>query len=183
MNHQLKNYICSFCNKKYETKWEPKNRSFRFCSKSCANKFNPRRKLEGICKTCKNPCHGHRSYCSVKCYQTSRPKRSEEYKKLEMKRLVRSTHQRLKQKAIDYKGGKCQECEYNKCNAALTFHHINPEEKSFTISGKSISWERIKVEIDKCLLLCFNCHAELHSKMVQPKGLEPMKSFDASLKG
>ena len=68
----------------------------------------------------------------------------------------------LKRRAIEYKGGKCVICGYNKCEAALTFHHINPQEKDFTISNKT-TWEGIVLELDKCDLLCTNCHAEVHA--------------------
>lgn len=70
---------------------------------------------------------------------------------------------KLKRKAIEYKGGKCQKCGYDKCDNALEFHHVNPEEKEFQITGTNISWEKIKIELDKCILLCANCHREKHA--------------------
>ena len=67
----------------------------------------------------------------------------------------------LKLKAIQYKGGKCEICGYNKCPTSLEFHHVNPKLKEFSISvPHSRSWEKIKNEIDKCQLLCSNCHKE-----------------------
>ena len=72
---------------------------------------------------------------------------------------------KLKQKAIAYKGGKCQICGYDKCTDALDFHHRNPEEKEFLISCKfNMSWDNIKRELDKCDMICANCHREIHSK-------------------
>lgn len=72
----------------------------------------------------------------------------------------------LKLKAIEYKGGKCQGegCGYSKCVDALEFHHLDPKEKDFSISNTGVtrSWDKIKIEIDKCLLLCANCHREAH---------------------
>lgn len=68
----------------------------------------------------------------------------------------------IKIKAVEYKGGKCQECGYNKCVGAMDFHHLDPQEKDFTISGNAGKWENIKRELDKCVLLCKNCHAERH---------------------
>lgn len=66
-------------------------------------------------------------------------------------------------KAVHYKGGKCSICSYNKCITALEFHHIDPTTKLFGISdGCTRSWEVIKVELDKCILVCANCHRELH---------------------
>ena len=74
--------------------------------------------------------------------------------------------QRTKLKGIAYLGGHCQHCGYNRCMGALQFHHKDPKEKEFSISGRSLSWDRIKAELDKCLLLCSNCHAEIHYKEI-----------------
>lgn len=68
---------------------------------------------------------------------------------------------------IEYKGGKCEICGYNKCNRALQFHHRNPTEKDFTISGRSLSFERLKNEVDKCVLVCSNCHSEIHDGIIK----------------
>ena len=74
-------------------------------------------------------------------------------------------------KRSEYKlqaGGKCQICGYNKCLEALHFHHKTPSEKNFSISEaiwgvkKKISDKEIKKEIQKCILLCANCHYEMH---------------------
>jgi hypothetical protein len=72
---------------------------------------------------------------------------------------------KVKLKAIEYKGGRCEICGYDKCAGAFDFHHKDPNEKDFAIShnGHSRSWERVKKEIDKCMLLCANCHREIHS--------------------
>lgn len=73
----------------------------------------------------------------------------------------------LKHKLIEYKGGKCQKCGYNKCEGALQFHHRDPKEKEFQISQVNLnettfSLNKILEEVDKCDLLCSNCHAEIH---------------------
>lgn len=71
-----------------------------------------------------------------------------------------------KVKAIEYKGGRCELCGYKKCPRALCFHHRNPSEKDFIISGNhSRKWEVIRKELDKCVLLCHNCHMETHDKI------------------
>ena len=71
--------------------------------------------------------------------------------------------------AIDYKGGKCVFCGYDKCIQSLELHHFNSTEKDFGISDKGYtrSWERVKKEIDKCILICANCHRELHAGIKQ----------------
>lgn len=74
----------------------------------------------------------------------------------------------IKKALIEYKGGKCERCGYNKCMRALEFHHLNPSEKDFGISKnlcKSI--EKQKAEVDKCILLCSNCHAEVHQELYE----------------
>jgi hypothetical protein len=70
----------------------------------------------------------------------------------------------LKQKAIDYLGGKCTSCGYNKYYGALEFHHVDPNTKDTVWNHlKKRSWDRIIVELDKCQLLCSNCHKEIHA--------------------
>ncbi len=69
---------------------------------------------------------------------------------------------KVKKKLVEYKGGKCEICDYNKCIGALEFHHKNPNEKDFTIGGKSWSFDKLKKEVDKCILVCSNCHKEIH---------------------
>jgi len=80
---------------------------------------------------------------------------------------VQRRRDKLKELAVEYKGSKCSNCGYDKCHAALEFHHIDPNEKDFGISteGFTRSFEKLKVELDKCILLCANCHRELHDKL------------------
>lgn len=70
----------------------------------------------------------------------------------------------LKKKAVEYKGGKCEICGYNKCIDALEFHHLDPTEKEYGIGGdgSTKSFERLKKELDKCICVCANCHREIH---------------------
>ena len=72
---------------------------------------------------------------------------------------------RNKAKMIAYKGGKCERCGYNRCNDVLCFHHKDPSIKELTLVGGVKSWDRTKAEIDKCMLLCSNCHMEEHEKL------------------
>jgi 5-methylcytosine-specific restriction endonuclease McrA len=81
--------------------------------------------------------------------------------------LIKAVAKRRKEirlKAIEYAGGKCARCGYNKYPEVLEFHHLNPKEKDFSISekGYSRSWDKVKLEIEKCLLICANCHRETH---------------------
>ncbi len=84
---------------------------------------------------------------------------------------VHKRRHKLKDMAIEYKGGKCEKCGYDKCKTALDFHHLDPTEKEFTISSANRSWESIKEELDKCIIVCANCHREIHFELEQTKTL------------
>ena len=69
-----------------------------------------------------------------------------------------------KWKALQYKGGKCQTCGEDR-PATLCFHHRDPSQKELKLDGRSFAnrkWELIKEEVDKCDILCHNCHNMLH---------------------
>lgn len=97
-----------------------------------------------------NPYRGHDPiYCSTKCKN---------------KQAVDVLRTKRKQGAVEYLGGKCIRCGYDKCLHALHFHHKDPETKEFAFStGLTSAWEKVKAELDKCELLCANCHAEHHA--------------------
>ena len=86
-----------------------------------------------------------------------------------LQEAVKRRRIKLRKMAREYKGNKCIICGYNKCPRALSFHHRNPKIKSFGISAQGLtrSWEKIKAEIDKCVLLCSNCHMEVHDGITQ----------------
>ena len=74
----------------------------------------------------------------------------------------------IKEMLIVYKGGKCERCGYNKCNRALEFHHLDPLQKDFGISKHiNRNIDDLKAEVDKCILLCSNCHAEVHQELYE----------------
>lgn len=81
---------------------------------------------------------------------------------------VKRKREKIKLDLINYKGGKCEICGYNKCLSALEFHHINSNEKDFGISEKGYtrSLEKNKEEVDKCILVCANCHREIHENLI-----------------
>jgi hypothetical protein len=79
------------------------------------------------------------------------------------KERVTEIQRNLKIQAVEYKGGECYLCGYSSCVAAMDFHHINPREKDFNIStlkGVSLN-DRVRKELDKCVLLCSRCHREV----------------------
>jgi hypothetical protein len=84
---------------------------------------------------------------------------------------VKTRRQQIKQKAVEYKGNKCELCGYSKCIVALEFHHRNPKKKEFSLSTNRMyhAWATVKKELDKCILVCSNCHRELHYKEANGK--------------
>lgn len=81
------------------------------------------------------------------------------------KRTAQTQKDKVKQIKTDY-GGKCVKCGYNKCLDALEFHHIDPTEKEFHLGDKrGFSIDKLKKELDKCILVCRNCHTEIHYEM------------------
>jgi transposase len=76
---------------------------------------------------------------------------------------VSDWRRRIKRTLVREAGGRCHVCGYDRRSAALQFHHVNPAEKSFSLShdGVARSLARNREEAAKCLLLCANCHAEV----------------------
>ena len=74
----------------------------------------------------------------------------------------------MKKKLVGFKGGVCQICGYSRCLIALDFHHIDESTKEFELSQRDLtrSWEKIIDEAEKCLLVCANCHREIHAGIV-----------------
>lgn len=73
-----------------------------------------------------------------------------------------------KQRIIASMGGQCCCCGYNRCDAALELHHLNPAEKEMSIAELRASpraWATICAELRKCVLVCSICHREAHHGM------------------
>ena len=87
----------------------------------------------------------------------------------ELIRAVAKRRRKVKTLAIEYKGGKCQICGYSKFQGALDLHHINGKDKKFGIADKGYtrSWEKVREELDKCVLVCANCHREIEGGITQ----------------
>jgi len=85
-------------------------------------------------------------------------------------KAVAKRRKKIRLMAIDYLGSKCLFCGYNRCSAALDFHHLDEKEKKFGLSQKGItrSWKKTKEELEKCILVCANCHREIHAGILQP---------------
>lgn len=74
---------------------------------------------------------------------------------------------KIKRKAVDFSGGRCLKC--NACIECLTFHHLDPKQKETKIgSGNTRSWEHVRIELLKTILLCCRCHTEHHAGLWMP---------------
>lgn len=88
----------------------------------------------------------------------------------------------MKNRIVIAMGGKCCVCGYNKCNKSLALHHINPSEKEFSlgaIRACPVKWETIVQELKKCILVCHNCHGEIHAGVLEIA--DNAKSYDENL--
>jgi hypothetical protein len=114
------------------------------------------------CEVCDTHLIGkQQKFCSKQCKMTTC------YKSINLNLKKRRKERR--DSIIELKGGKCIRCGYSKCNDALHFHHREPELKKFELSRTEIlnhTFDIILEEVNKCDLLCANCHAELHSSVV-----------------
>ena len=95
--------------------------------------------------------------------------------------LIRAVHKRrrkIRMMAVTYKGSECEACGYDRCIEALEFHHTDPTKKDFSISSKGYtrSWKKVQDELDKCMMLCANCHREAHAKLAALRGNLEMTS-------
>ena len=119
--------------------------------------------MKKICEIC-NQKFETNSKSRLYCYECSgESTRMDIESRKHQKTILRRS---MKKQAIKILGGKCSVCGYDKCIDALEFHHKNPKEKDFKIgSGNTMSWKECKNEAEKCVLLCSNCHKEIHSKL------------------
>ena len=95
--------------------------------------------------------------------------------------LIRAVHARrkkIRRMSVEYKGGKCEVCNYDRCIDALEFHHDDLSKKDFGISDKGYtrSWKRVMEELDKCIMVCANCHPELHAQLAASNSNVRVKS-------
>lgn len=135
--------------------------------------------IKRVCKDCgkRKLCRWQHSFTQTgipeyrakceECFLVSLCKWTKKNRKILNKRKVKRARI-TKQKCVEYLGGKCKKCGYNKSLYSLTFHHKNPKKKVSTVAVmiQNLSFKNPKLikELNKCILLCFNCHMELGGK-------------------
>lgn len=112
------------------------------------------------CQICEKELVGNqKKWCSQKCKNKFSNQKNQTYNNQQKRGLER------KKEIILLKGGCCEKCGYNTSLAALSFHHRDPKEKSHQLDMRTLSnrsWDKILKELEKCDLLCANCHMEEH---------------------
>lgn len=78
---------------------------------------------------------------------------------------------------------QCQICGYNKCHYALAFHHLDPLTKLFSISGQALTYslQKLITEASKCIVLCHNCHSEVHHSNLDISKIKPIDFTDVDI--
>lgn len=155
---------CVVCGKEFEAIKSTK----KYCSNKCQNamrrqKYAERERIskdisykgtEKICPICgakfyPKTAMAHQRTCCYTCMPDG----------------IQLTRGMFLAKIKEARGGKCIRCGYDKCLKALEFHHIDPNKKDFTISNDHFKLLDAIAESKKCILICSNCHKELHDNL------------------
>ena len=158
------NVTCVICGKEFQSQKSTR----KYCSQDCLNasrrqKWAERQKLpkdisykgkEKICPICNKHFYPKTAMASQRkcCYEC-------------MPDGTQLTRGMFLAKIKEARGGKCIRCGYNKCLKALEFHHLDPSQKDFTISNDHFRLDEAVAESKKCILICSNCHKELHDNL------------------
>lgn len=111
----------------------------------------------------------YRARCT-ECFKTYAKKRQKRNRKsITAARKIKIRKRKVE--CVAYLGGRCQGCGYDKSIVALTFHHRDKDEKERDVSHMlDWPWAKLQAELDKCDLLCFNCHMALHGEDYDDQG-------------
>jgi len=136
------------------------NNSIRYCETCNAElKTKTGKKIQRRKRFCSQKCHD-----VLKSYNSSQIQKDFKKEYGLNKYCLKGIYKKLQ--LIDIFGGKCEKCGYDKNISAFDFHHKNPYEKNFEIKTQNLKCKKddeILEEAMKCMLLCANCHRELHS--------------------
>lgn len=94
---------------------------------------------------------------------------------------IRWKREQRKAEIVEILGGACQLCGYNKTVRNLTFHHLR--DKEFSLSSRSFQFSMNKIvgELKKCVLVCHNCHGEIHEGIIAKSVVEKLNKRVISL--
>jgi transposase-like protein len=82
---------------------------------------------------------------------------------------VARRRRKVKSILVEEAGGQCAICGYDRCDAALQFHHRDPAQKEFSLGVRGVTRgiDKLREEAKKCVLLCATCHAEVEVGVAQ----------------
>lgn len=170
---------CVICGKDFEAIKSTK----KYCSSECYNTYR-RQQYANREKIPKDISYkGKEKTCPI-CGNTFFPKTSMAHQRTCcyscMPDGIQLTRGMFLAKIKEARGGKCIRCGYDKCIKALEFHHIDPSKKDFTISNDHFKLLDAVKESQKCILICSNCHKELHDNLwnIEELKLEEMEEVD-----
>lgn len=149
---------CIICNKDFECK----KSTAKYCSRHCENearkiRIQQKKEMKDTYKTClicgknfqpKSAAANQRT-CCYECMPEGI-----QYSRSDFLNLIRKQ-----------RGGKCERCGYNKYLGALDFHHKDPSKKDFTVGDRDFRLKDCIEETKKCILICSNCHREIHANL------------------
>lgn len=178
---------CKQCNQ------ETSNPKFcsRSCAVSFNNSKAPKRKRTRQCKKCTNLARTGSKLCDTHYQKRAQfrdrdsrvpgttmereckhhgvtefyvlPNKAVKCKRCNVER-VQVRRERVSRTLKKEAGGKCVICGYNKCDHALDFHHIDPTKKDFEVNRRlTLAIDTLRKETEKCVLVCSNCHREIHA--------------------
>ena len=145
----------------------------------CGNPIPLKKKIEGKVRNLKNrskcltcmPFNSHltrrKGTLEARTAQGAKSQEKyEAYKEAHGIDPIKVIRDRRKHMLISLMGGSCFLCGYSGSRKALSLHHIR--DKAFEVNSRALqfSWARVKDEIRKCVLVCLNCHAEIHDNMI-----------------
>ena len=158
--------ICKLCKKKFPTKivvnGKVKNlQNRKFClicspfGKHNTKNLTGDKRKNSIGKdcTCKS-CRRNYKYSHTKGHRLDRCNSC----------VIKEGRLKTKKRMVEIKGGKCEICGYDKCVAALDFHHQNGDKEFGLARAYNKAWSIVEVELDKCIMVCANCHRKIHFK-------------------
>lgn len=122
---------------------------------------------KGLNKGCDFDENGKRLYPIRICPECGKEHRKRGYvcQSCVFKKKEEKTLSRVK----NITGESCWKCGYDRTFKGLCFHHIDRELKSFGLSSRELTgyaWEKVLEEIKKCVLVCLNCHSEIHDNLI-----------------
>lgn len=135
--------------------------------------YKPGTRLTGngrYCPSCK-------VYREINDFYTRRRTNCSGYCKACASKKTTERQRKIKKIMVEYKGGRCQSSNcstpggYDRSINGLDFHHVDPTKKEFNLSQVRLTKmnDKIKKELDKCILLCANCHRERHEEIILEK--------------